>query len=113
MEEAVQVLQGVQFADFSECRWCNRSQSICELWERKEKAAGSVVFVKKRGMACEYGRWLLEATAGLLAFRDKDGLSARRQADPTFEQTQAAMGKKDRRGEVEFSGMFVYFYEWN
>ena len=77
------------------------------------KATGSVVFTKKRGKDCVYGAWLLEVAAGLLAFRNKDGLEGRRSADPSFQRLQGEMGKKHRRDEVEFSGMFMYFYQWS
>lgn len=112
MEEAVKLLQEVEFAAFSQCKWCNRSQAICEVWERRINAAGRTMFQTRPGRDCRYGRWLLEAAAGLLAFRVKDGLDQRRTTDPSFLRLKEEMGKKLRRGEVEFSGMFMYFYRW-
>ena len=113
MEKAVQVLVEVRFADFSQCMWCNRSQAMCELWERKVNASGRVVFKRQAGKDCVYGRWLLEAAAGLLAFRTKDGLDEWMMADPSFGRLKETMERKLRRGEVEFSGMFMYFYQWS
>jgi hypothetical protein len=34
-------------------------------------------------------------------------------ADPSFGRLKEMMGRKLRRGEVEFSGMFMYFYQWS
>ena len=113
MEEAVNVLQEVRFAAFSQCQWCNRSQAICELWERRVNASGRVVLKTQPGRDCVYGKWLLEAAAGLLAFRAKDGLDERRTTDSSLRRLKEEMGKKLRRGEVEFSGMFLYFYQWS
>jgi hypothetical protein len=112
MEEVVKILQEVKFANFSQCKWCNRSQSICELWERRVNASGLVVFKMRPGRDCAYGTWLLEAAAGLLAFRVKDGVEERRKMDPSLQRWKEEIGRKHRRGEVEFSGMFMYFFQW-
>jgi hypothetical protein len=67
------------------------------------------VFKKKTGRDCRYRRWLLEAVAAFLAFRADDGLEDWRLRDPTLTLLKREMGRKYRRGEVEFSGMFMYF----
>jgi hypothetical protein len=111
VEEAVGVLQAVRFAAFSHCQWCYRSPAMCELWQRVLDKNNRVAFKKRPGIDCEYGTWLLEATAALLAFR-KDGVLEWKARDPSLAQLKAEMGKKYRRMEVEYSGMFGYFYKW-
>ena len=69
------------------------------------------MFKTRPGRDCTYRGWLLEAAAGLLAFRMKDGLSQWQKTDPSFGRLKEEMGRKLRRGEVEFSGMFMYFYQ--
>jgi hypothetical protein len=75
-------------------------------------AQGRVVFKKKAGVDCRYGRWLFEAVAGLLAFKVGGGLEEWEQQDSTLASFKQVMGQKHRRGEVEFSGLFMYFYRW-
>jgi superfamily II DNA helicase RecQ len=112
MEEAINLLDEVRFADFSQCKWCHRSQAVCELWDRTVGWQSRVVFKKKTGIECRYGRWVLEAAAGFLAFKAEEGLEDWRQRDPTLRVLKGEMGKKYRRGEVELSGMFMYFCKW-
>ena len=71
------------------------------------------MFKTRAGRDYGYREWLLEAAAGLLAFRVKDGLSKQRKRDPLLRQLKEEIGKKLRRGEVEFSRMFIYFYRWS
>ena len=111
VEEAVRVLRGVQFKQFSQCKWCHRSQAMCELWRRGVDRNNRVFFAKQPGRDCVYGEWLLEATAAMLAFR-KDGLSKWKMQDPSLKRLQEEIGSKHRRREVEFSGLFAYFYKW-
>jgi len=85
---------------------------VCELWDRSVNWQNKVVFKKKRGSDCNYGRWLLEAAAGFLAFRAGGGLEEWRARDVTLTSLKQEMGRKHRRGEVEFSGMFLYFCKW-
>jgi hypothetical protein len=61
---------------------------------------------------CTYGRWVLEAAATFLAFGVGGGLAEWKSRDPSLAALKQEMGKKDRRGEVEFSGLFGYFYTW-
>lgn len=112
MEKAVGLLGSVRFANFSGCKFCKRPQAVCETWERKVKENGPVVFRMRPGSRCEYGDWLLEATAVLLAVRERDGLKERQRQDSRLESTKTEMGRKERRGEVEFNGMLEYFYRW-
>jgi hypothetical protein len=112
MEEAINILDEVLFADFSQRKWCHRSQAVCELWDRTVSWQNRVVFKKKTGMECRYGRWVLEAAAAFLAFKVEEGLEDWRQRDPTLRLLKREMGKKYRRGEVEFSGVFMYFSKW-
>ncbi|KAK0926478.1 hypothetical protein LTR29_017851 [Friedmanniomyces endolithicus] len=112
MESVMKTLEEVHFADFSHCRWCYRSQAVCELWARSVTSQGKVVFKKKAGVNCVYGRWLLEAVAALLAFGAGGGLEAWKQQDSTLASFKEEMGRKHRRGEVEFSGLFMYFHRW-
>lgn len=72
--EAIRILEEVRFADFSHCKWCYRSQAVCELWDRSVNWQHRVVFKKRKGSDCEYGRWLLEASAAFLAFGAGGGL---------------------------------------
>jgi hypothetical protein len=112
MEEAIRILDEVRFADFSHCKWCYRSQAVCEVWDRTIGWQNRVGFKKKTGRDCRYGRWLLEAAAAFLAFRADDGLEDWRLRDPMLTLLKREMGRKYRRGEVEFSGMFMYFCRW-
>jgi superfamily II DNA helicase RecQ len=112
MSEAIKVLEDVQFASFAHCKWCYRSQAVCEMWARSVGWQGRVVFKKKPGVDCMYGRWVLEAAAAFLAFGADGGLEEWRSRDPSLAALKQEMGKKYRRGEVEFSGLFGYFYTW-
>ena len=112
MSEAIEILDGVQFASFAHCRWCYRSQAVCEIWARSVNSQGRVVFRKRPGVDCKYGRWVLEAVAAFLVLGADGGLEAWTALDPSLAQLKQVMGKKDRRGEVEFSGLFGYFYTW-
>ena len=112
LREVIRVLEDIRFADFSHCRWCYRSQAICELWARSVDGQGRVVFRKRPGVDCKYGRWMLEAVAALLMFGADGDWEDRRRQDLTFTELKREMGSKSRRGEVEFSGLFAYFYRW-
>lgn len=109
METAVETLRAVRFAGFSGCNFCRRPQSVCEIWERKAKD-GRVIFKMRPGMRCGYGEWLLEGSAALLALRAKEGLKEWQQGKDGLRKLKEEMGHKGRRGEVEFSGMLLYFY---
>jgi hypothetical protein len=110
--EAIRILEAVQFANFAHCKWCYRSQAVCEIWARSVNWQGRVMFKKKPGVDCKYGRWVLEAAAAFLAFVTEGGLEEWRQQDPSLAKLKQEMGAKHRRGEVEFSGLFMYFYTW-
>jgi hypothetical protein len=110
MVEAIKVLEEVEFASFAHCKWCYRSQAVCEIWARSVNWQGRVVFKKKPGVDCNYGRWVLEAAASFLAFGADSGLEEWKRRDPSLEGLKEEMGMKHRRGEVEFSGLFMYFY---
>jgi hypothetical protein len=112
MSEAIKILEEVEFASFAHCRWCYRSQAVCEMWARSVNWQGRAVFKKKPGVDCTYGRWVLEAAATFLAFGVGGGLAEWKSRDPSLAALKQEMGKKDRRGEVEFSGLFGYFYTW-
>lgn len=49
ISEAIKALEDVQFASFAHCRWCYRSQAVCEIWARSVNWQGRVVFKKKPG----------------------------------------------------------------
>lgn len=110
--EAIKALEDVQFASFAHCRWCYRSQAVCEIWARSVNWQGRVVFKKKPGVDCRYGRWVLEAAAIFLVFGADGGLEEWRVRDPSLGALKQEMGRKHKRGEVEFSGLFGYFYTW-
>jgi len=112
MAEAIRILDEVQFASFAHCKWCYRSQAVCEIWARNVNWQGRVVFKKKPGVDCKYGRWVLEAAAAFLAFGADGGLEDWRRRDSSLAGLKQEMGMKHRRGEVEFSGLFMYFYTW-
>jgi hypothetical protein len=112
MTEAIGILEEVQFASFAHCKWCYRSQAVCEIWARNVNWQGRVVFKKKPGVDCKYGRWVLEAAAAFLAFGADDRLEDWRRRDSSLAGLKQEMGMKHRRGEVEFSGLFMYFYTW-
>ncbi len=112
ISEAIKILEEVQFASFAHCRWCYRSQAVCEMWARSVNWQGRVVFKKKPGIDCKYGRWVLEAAAIFLVFGADGGLEEWRVRDPSLAALKQEMGRKYRRGEVEFSGLFGYFYTW-
>lgn len=112
MAESIKVLEEVQFASFAHCKWCYRSQAVCEIWARSVNWQGRVVFKKKPGLDCTYGRWVLEAAASFLAFGADGGLEECKRRDPSLARLKQEMGMKHRRGEVEFSGLFMYFYTW-
>jgi hypothetical protein len=112
MVEAIGILDEVQFASFAHCKWCYRSQAVCEIWARNVNWQGRVVFKKKPGVDCKYGRWVLEAAAAFLAFGADGGLEDWRRRDSSLAELKQEMGMKHRRGEVEFSGLFMYFYTW-
>jgi hypothetical protein len=112
MTEAIKILEGVQFASFSHCKWCYRSQAVCEMWARSVNLQGRAVFKKKPGVDCKYGKWVLEAAAAFLVIGADGGLEGWKARDPSLAAFKQEMGKKHRRGEVEFSGLFGYFYTW-
>jgi hypothetical protein len=112
MEEAMKTLEAVRFQSFSGCHYCQRPQAVCELWNRTVNGGGWAVFKKRQGAQCSYGAWLMEGAAVLLALKAKDGLKDRRAAESCPGAFVKEMGRKDRRGEVEFNGMFAYFYRW-
>jgi superfamily II DNA helicase RecQ len=112
ISEAIKTLEEVQFASFAHCRWCYRSQAVCEMWARSVNWQGRVVFKKKPGVGCRYGRWVLEAAAIFLAFGADGGLEEWRIRDASLVALKQEMGRKYRRGELEFSGLFGYFYSW-
>jgi superfamily II DNA or RNA helicase len=112
VEETVKVLDQVRFADFSGCDYCRRPQAVCELWARSTNSRGWAVFRKRQGVQCRYGSWLLDGTAVLLALKARDGLKKWQQAGLGLEAFKQEMGRKGRRLEVEFSGVFMYFYRW-
>ncbi|KAG5930899.1 hypothetical protein E4U59_000744 [Claviceps monticola] len=112
MTEAIKIVEEVDFARFVHCKWCYRPQAICELWNRSVNSQGRVAFNKKPGVDCTFGRWVLEAVAAFLAFGVKDNLEEWRREDRNLRTLKQQMGKKFRRGEVECSGLFMYFYKW-
>jgi superfamily II DNA helicase RecQ len=112
MSEVIKILEGVRFTSFAHCKWCYRSQAVCEMWARSVNLQGRVVFKKKPGVDCKYGSWVLEATAAFLVLGADGGLEEWRARDPSLAALKQEMGKKHRRGEVEFSGLFGYFYTW-
>ena len=112
MTEAIKMLEGVQFASFAHCKWCYRSQAVCEMWARSVNLQGRAVFKKKPGVDCRYGKWVLEAAAAFLVLGADGGLEGWKARDPSLAAFKQEMGKKHRRGEVEFSGLFGYFYTW-
>jgi hypothetical protein len=75
MSEAIKILEEVQFASFAHCRWCYRSQAVCEMWARSVNLQGRVVFKKKPGVDCRYGSWVLEAAAAFLVLGADSGLN--------------------------------------
>jgi hypothetical protein len=112
VENVVRVLGQVRFADFSGCDYCRRPQAVCELWARSTNARGWVVFSKKRGVQCRYGSWLLEGTAVLLALKARNGFQEWEGGASGLDGFKEEMGRKSRRLEVEFNGVFMYFYRW-
>lgn len=106
MTEAIKILEGVQFASFAHCKWCYRSQAVCEMWARSVNLQGRAVFKKKPGVDRKYGNWVLEATAAFLVLGADGGLEEWKARDPSLAAFKQEMGTKHRRGEVEFSGLF-------
>jgi hypothetical protein len=53
---------------------------------------------------------VLEAAAAFLAFVTEGGLEEWRQQDLSLAKLKQEIGVKHRRGEVEFSRLFMYFY---
>ncbi|KAG5912757.1 hypothetical protein E4U61_007962 [Claviceps capensis] len=111
MNEAVHFLNDITFAKFVHCKWCYRPQALCEIWKRSLNKQGLVAFHKKPGADCKFGRVVLEAAAALLAFGATDNLEEWRR-EGTLVDMKQQMGKKYKRGELEFSGLFMYFYKW-
>ena len=112
MEETVLALEKVRFQSFSGCDYCRRPQAVCELWERSTNAYGWAIFKKRQGVQCRYGLWLIEATAALIAFESRDWLGEERIGVARQGGFVIELGLKHRRKEVEFSGLFMYFYRW-
>ena len=112
MEETVLALEKVRFQSFSGCDYCRRPQAVCELWERSTNAYGWAIFKKRQGVQCRYGLWLIEATAALIAFESRDWLGEERIGVARQGGFVIELGRKHRRKEVEFSGLFMYFYRW-
>lgn len=50
--------------------------------------------------------------AALMAFGSRDWLGEERDGAAKQDGFMVEMGRKQRRKEVEFSGMFMYFYRW-
>lgn len=69
---------------------------------------GRVVFKKKPGDDCKYGRWVLEAAAAFSAFGADSGLEGCRARDPSLAALKQEMGRKYKRGEVELGRLFLY-----
>jgi hypothetical protein len=112
MEVTVLALEKVKFQSFSGCDYCRRPQAVCELWARSTNAYGWTVFNKRQGVQCRYGLWLSEATAALIAFESRDWLGEERIGVARQDGFVVELGRKHRRKEVEFSGLFMYFYRW-
>ncbi|CCE34814.1 uncharacterized protein CPUR_08753 [Claviceps purpurea 20.1] len=111
MTDALAFLRGIPFAKFVHCNFCYRPQAICEIWNRSLNNRGLVAFNKTPGAQCSFGMGVWEAAAAFLAFGQIDNLEEwRRDGDLVAKQQQ--LGKKYKRGELEFSGLFVYFYKW-
>jgi hypothetical protein len=110
MEESVSALERVKFQSFSGCDHCRRPQAVCELWARSTNAYGWTVFKKWQGVQCRYGFWLIEAAAALIAFESRDWLGEERVGVARQGGSMEELGRKHRRKEVGFSGLFMYFY---
>lgn len=54
----------------------------------------------------------MEAAAIFLAFGADGGLEEWRVRDPSLAALKQEMGRKHRRGDIEFSRLFGYFYTW-
>jgi hypothetical protein len=112
MEESVSALERVKFQSFSGCDYCRRPQAVCELWARSTNAYGWTVFKKRQGVQCRYGLWLSEAAAALIAFESRDWLGEEKGGVARQGGFVEELGRKYRRKEIEFSGLFMYFYRW-
>ena len=112
MEETLLRLERVKFQSFSGCDYCRRPQAVCGLWAKSTNAYGWAIFKKRQGVQCRYGQWLSEGAAALMAFGSRDWLGEERDGVAKQEGFMVEMGRKHRRKEVEFSGMFMYFYRW-
>lgn len=112
IEETLLALEKVKFQSFSGCDYCRRPQAVCELWARSTNAYGWTIFKKRQGVQCRYGSWLSEAAAALIAFESRDWLGEERVGVARQDGFVVELGRKHRRKEVEFSGMFMYFYRW-
>lgn len=112
MEGALMRLGSVKFASFSGCDYCRRPQAVCELWARSTNAYGWTTFKKRQGVQCRYGSWLSEGVAALMAFESKDLLGGEGDGAAKADSVVKEMGRKHRRKDVEFNGMFMYFYRW-
>lgn len=112
MEGALMRLGSVKFESFSGCDYCRRPQAVCELWARSTNAYGWTTFKKRQGVQCRYGSWLSEGVAALMAFGSKDWLGEERDGVAKADSFVKEMGRKHRRRDVEFNGMFMYFYRW-
>ena len=112
MEETVLALEKVKFQSFSGCDYCRRPQAVCELWAKSTNSYGWAIFKKRQGVQCRYGVWLSEATAALITFESRDWLGEERIGVARQDGFVIELGRKHRRKEVEFSGLFMYFYRW-
>lgn len=112
MEETLLRLESVKFQSFSGCDYCRRPQAVCELWAKSTNAYGWTIFKKRQGVQCRYGQWLSEGAAALMAFGSGDWLGEEMDAVAKQDGFMVEMGRKHRRKEVEFNGMFMYFYRW-
>jgi hypothetical protein len=55
---------------------------------------------------------LSEAAAALIAFESRDWLGEEKGGVARQGGFVEELGRKHRRKEIEFSGLFMYFYRW-
>ncbi|KAG6018630.1 hypothetical protein E4U40_008026 [Claviceps sp. LM458 group G5] len=104
MENAFKFLSDIKFQAYAHCNWCYRPQAICGIWERGVNKQGWAAFKKKPGADCTAGRVVLDAAAAFLAFGATDNLEEWSR-DGKLVANKQELGKKHKRGDLEFSGL--------